>query len=276
MIKINKETISPKLAKQILENDANARKLNGIVDNRLIRDNYVIQYGKQMKAGRWKEDTVEPVKITSTGVLLDGQHRIKAIISANVSVNLWVARNVPAEVFDVLDTGCTRNAGDIFHIAGIKNANSIPAIMQAYYTLQKGNSVREGAGTKKTNSELYETVKQDEDYWQDVFKRASSWYSAFASVIHKSTIGGFYCYFSDLSQTDAEDFMNQLCRGIDIKHTAIHQLRNILIKDKMAMRKMTASFRAALIIKAWNCFRTNSIIKLLKYNPENDTYPKAV
>jgi hypothetical protein len=59
---------------------------------------------------KWKQDTGECIKISKTGRILDGQHRLKAVILSNCSIYFYVATNIDDSVFDVLDTGKARNS----------------------------------------------------------------------------------------------------------------------------------------------------------------------
>jgi len=67
-------TITPSIAKGYLENNQN---------NRRVKDTKVKLYAREMMAGRWKEGTAEFIKISKAGNVLDGQHRLLAIIMAN-------------------------------------------------------------------------------------------------------------------------------------------------------------------------------------------------
>ena len=116
MIEFKKMLVTPTLAKQMLEANTS---------NRRVRENVVLQYANDMISDRWKENTAEMIKVSATGVILDGQHRLYAIIKANKPIYLHIATNLPDEVFDVLDTGSRRNAADVFMVQGIKNQNLI-------------------------------------------------------------------------------------------------------------------------------------------------------
>lgn len=75
--------------------------------NRALRERRAAGLARSMLAGRWKL-THQAVAISPTGRLLDGQHRLRAVILANVAVPMWIAHNVPDTTFDVLDAGLPR------------------------------------------------------------------------------------------------------------------------------------------------------------------------
>ena len=59
--------------------------------NRELRNHVVEGYVDQMKKGQWREDTGETIKISKTGRLLDGQHRLNAIVKFGSGFHLTLA-----------------------------------------------------------------------------------------------------------------------------------------------------------------------------------------
>src|SRR5688500_13425048 len=96
---IEKVTITPQMAKDWLAANTHNRKL---------RDHHVVALSRDMKAGRW-HDTGTPIKFDRAGVLLDGQHRLEAIVLADVPIQMWVFRGLESEVQDYMDTGLRRS-----------------------------------------------------------------------------------------------------------------------------------------------------------------------
>ena len=125
-MEIKKVLITPKIANEYLK--ANTA-------NRRINTPTLMRYVNEMLNGRWKTDTGEMIKISKTGVVLDGQHRLLSIVKSGVSLYFHIITGLDDKVFDVLDTGKNRNACDIFYIDGIKNANKIPSSSLAYSIL---------------------------------------------------------------------------------------------------------------------------------------------
>jgi hypothetical protein len=89
-------------------------------------------------------------------------------------------------------------------------------------------------------------------------------------------LGGFYSFFYDISINHAEEFMNQLATGNDIKSSSIKLLRAKLMNDKLSSKKMPIELRGAIIIKAWNFYRKNENPKLLKWDSSTEPFPKAI
>lgn len=85
------------------------RLLEGNKNNRPISDQTVRQYAAEMKAGRWRE-TGNPINIGADGTLLNGQHRLWAIIESGVTVRFHVIYETDEAAFATFDTGRTRTA----------------------------------------------------------------------------------------------------------------------------------------------------------------------
>jgi hypothetical protein len=269
MSKLNytEELITPTRARQILE--AN-------IKNRDIRQPHVDKYARDMSNGRWKEQTGESIKISNTGIVLDGQHRLHAIIKANKAVVMLVISGIEDSVFDVIDTGSSRNATDVFKIADVKNSATIPSIIATFNLLEAGKKVGAQVNQKATNAMLIEQYQRDAEFWQGIARDARVMYHSFARILSPSFLGGFYAHFYKLNSVKAELFMKQLTTGVDIENNVINLLRNKLMQDKMSPRKMPPTLKMALIIKAWNYFIKNESVKLLKFDTIRDEFPKAI
>jgi len=265
-MKFKTEKITPAIAKKMLETNT---------DNRRIRQRTVKLYSIEMATGKWKEGTAEPIKIDPTGKVLDGQHRLLAVIKANTPIEFTVAYDVNDSVFDVLDTGRNRSGADVFKIAGIKNDTLIPAIISKYIRLKDGVDRTNLKLNQSTNAVVLEEYRNREGFWQGTANKTHSWYVSFAKILPPSTIGGMYAMFFDIHEEKADEFMTHLCTGYALKNRTIGALRNRLMQDKLSTVKMNETMKCALIIKTWNFYRKNQEVKLIKFNVEKEEYPVA-
>ena len=266
MIEFSLELITPATADRYLQ--AN-------VANRLIRNTRVEKYANDMKSGSWKSGTAEMIKISKTGVILDGQHRLLAVIVSNTPTWFHIAKGLDENVFDVLDTGAARNGSDTFRVKGIKYETIIPAVITKFFFLRYAKKKGEDNHSKVTNAKLLETYYENQRFWQDVAQKTLSWYQDFAKIMTPSLIGGMYAHLHLINENYAVRFMTQLTTGIGIENDVITLLRNKLIQDKISPRKMPQSLKIALIIKAWNVFVNKGSLKILKFDTMRDDFPIA-
>lgn len=102
--------------------------------NRHIRRRQVDVYVADMRNGRWKF-TGDGIKFACNGVLLDGQHRLLAIVEADVSVEMTVTYNLENDAQFVMDNGVKRSTGDALGLEGVPNASVIAAITRALFMI---------------------------------------------------------------------------------------------------------------------------------------------
>jgi hypothetical protein len=74
-------------------------------------------FARDMKADRWRPSS-QGISFDTAGLLMDGQHRLWAVIEANVTVKMRVFFNEPPENRWVLDTGNRRNNLDVLTLTG--------------------------------------------------------------------------------------------------------------------------------------------------------------
>lgn len=94
--------------------------------NRPTKKRQIEVYARDMAAGRWQL-TGEAIKFSTSGVLLDGQNRLHAVIKAGVPVLMFVARGLDVGAQTVMDTGAKRSASDALHLNGRTNSANLAA-----------------------------------------------------------------------------------------------------------------------------------------------------
>lgn len=108
-IVVSQENITPELAKLYLSNQRN---------NRNVLQSHVKNIVKDMVEGRWK-DEADPIKFTASGQLIDGQHRLNAVVVADRSQKFVVLRGYTDDSMGVLDIGKPRSAAHVGQIIGL-------------------------------------------------------------------------------------------------------------------------------------------------------------
>jgi len=83
-----------------------------------------------MIAGDWWMNG-ETIIFDAHGNLLNGQHRLSAVISSGVHIEVMVVRGVDKDSFRTLDGGRIRSSGEVLSMDGEKNGNAVAAAVQA-------------------------------------------------------------------------------------------------------------------------------------------------
>ncbi len=99
--------------------------------NRPISKVHVATLAADLTAGRWKT-THQGVAFDTNGVLVDGQHRLAAIVEAGIGATLQITRGVDPQAFEVIDQHKKRTAGQILAMEGIqRDAPRLAAMARA-------------------------------------------------------------------------------------------------------------------------------------------------
>lgn len=95
-------TVTPSQAGKWLDANTNNRKQRGA---------YISDMASAMRRGEWQA-THQGIAFAKCGKLLDGQHRLEAIIRANVDLEMLVVTGLDECVFSVIDVGAKRTVAD--------------------------------------------------------------------------------------------------------------------------------------------------------------------
>jgi hypothetical protein len=115
-------TITPEIAEALLAKN---------ISNRPLDKDKVRTWLKEMQANRWKL-THQGIAFASDGTLVDGQHRLHAIIENGTTVEMLVFLDCDKDSFDVLDVGKKRSHNDILRLGGIHSPHKIAKLARLY------------------------------------------------------------------------------------------------------------------------------------------------
>lgn len=141
MVKSRVVTMTPAWAATLLSKNTR---------NRIVSNNTVESYARDMKAGKWAVNTTG-IGLMADGTLADGQHRLLACIKANVSFKTLLLEGVSEEGLMTTDTGRKRTAGDVFQMKDIKNARNVAATLRYMYSMASNDYTG-----RISTSELYD------------------------------------------------------------------------------------------------------------------------
>lgn len=131
--------------------------------NRKLKPKSVDAYARDMAAGNWRQ-TCEPIKFTAGLLLLDGQHRLHAIVASGVTVRLLVAEGVEEAAQEVMDTGVKRSAADALGLYGeSKNQSLVAAIARLAINVEVGGFGSFAVTRQVTNAEILSFVQANPD-----------------------------------------------------------------------------------------------------------------
>ncbi|WP_020501187.1 hypothetical protein [Sciscionella marina] len=256
------QKITPKKAETMLEANTSNRPLSKPV---------VRAFAEAMRRGEWQV-THQGIAFDTNGVLVDGQHRLAAIIAAGGPVEMTVFTEVPPDTFDVLDTGKRRNAADVLAIEGEKSAIILAAMLRTVWLFEnRPDSSWSGGAASVTNHQILETLEAHPGIRDFVGLGERV---AVETAMIKSAAGAA-CYLVDSANghTGLEDWYDGIIEGAGLQRSDPRLVfRNTMFRlaRKQAgqvQRRRETREHIALYLKAFNAWATGEELGQLRYTP---------
>lgn len=128
--------VTPEIAAEwlIKHNHSNPRKK--------VISTHVTWLAQQILSGQWQNDHPAAIAFDIHGKLIDGQHRLNAIVRAGVAVKLRIEWGMPEDVAAYIDCGITRGWSDRVKFVEDPGINTIVAMIVAYAWTHGGGARR--------------------------------------------------------------------------------------------------------------------------------------
>lgn len=253
-MKAELKTITPEWAAEIL------RTKNTL--NRALNKSHVLRLAAEITNGRWK---VNGDTICLNGTLLvDGQHRLAAVVQSGIPIQTFVVEGVPFDVFPTKDNGKLRSKGDTLQLSGEKNAARLAgalAWVERYMTGQADNE-----GVRFSNTEIGQILQKYPGVRNSVDRMSTG-----RKLIPPTLLSACHYLFSMWDQNLADEFVEKVTTGTGLEpHSPWLLLRGRLINNSIAKAKLPRVYIFALCIKAWNAARAGLRLQTLRWRESGD------
>jgi len=183
-INIKLVSVNPALAKQWLKNTADSG-----FSQRNAQLSVINKYAAEMSAGTWYEDTADVIRTcTFNGrafVVLDGQHRLHAIVKSGITQKTFVATGVPPEAFKYVDVGATRTLQHMMVANGWENPQALSVVAKQLYRQDIGQDPSyTAAGMSLSPGTLLEWVEENHPDLHDLYASYKVRIDAAAKHLH--------------------------------------------------------------------------------------------
>jgi hypothetical protein len=246
-IKIYSKKITPAEAQEYLTK-------NNHSSNRRISERNVSFLLAEMQNGNWIT-TGDPIQFNRDGQLINGQHRLTAIIKHGKPVEMFIAEGVPNNAFKVMDTGKMRSAGDALAIMGYKNCFNVAGITRHILMIKSNRYNNTGRMAGCSISDIVAFADANKKLLQDIIHEMNEVYRPF-KYASPSMLGDLSFFFQKKDSEKSWAFWEKYSSGIDLGATnPIRFLREKLIQNKLNKTQYNHRDMMALHIFAWNAFR---------------------
>ncbi len=230
--------------------------------NRPLSAMMVKRYAEIMRAGKWRENTPEPISFTPDGVLVDGQHRLAAVVEAGIPVRMTINRNADADDFKVIDTGKKRSTADSLAVKGV-SLGTVVSCTILYYLLLRDEGICSPSRIyqKYSTEDIFEEYESDPEMWDRVASFSSSCYNKSKGLIRVQIVGSVYGYLLKVKNHPAdiiERFFTEVVTA-QTEINAVSMMHSRLIEFKGKTKKnVTALYIIRSLARTWNHFITGN------------------
>lgn len=216
----------------------------------------------------------ETIVFDSEGSLMDGHHRLEAVVASGVPAIFIVVRGIDRSTWTTMDSGTARSLGDVFRIEGIPNYNSVSSVVAGTYamrnnkigtnTLGAGNKLKRDGLTRDDALALY---YKHEDIWQLAVRTGIGLRNKLPGYFNVKEVGVISAYLIIFLHHDAQkvtEFWDLVATGDGIYAS----LRNVFLKDMQETRykRLSSKARQSLIATAWNTHLKNKRAKRFSFD----------
>jgi len=231
-----------------------------------------LKYAEDMKSGLW-DPNGEPIIIGISGRLLNGHHRMAALIRADVPVLMLVVRGVRDETYRTMDSGRARSAAQVLKWLGYAYAYDLAALARTQLLYEDTGAPANSGRYAPSNQQVILRVKRDSERLVEAVRGSKRTSDEFSGGCIWS-----FCWllFGDLEPEDRDYFFERLADGQGLREgDPILTLRNAFINARMHHRSMPRGWMGGMIIKAWNRFRNHEKLDRLSFSGKED-FPSPI
>lgn len=250
--------------------------------NRPVSKPTVLMYVSMMRAGKWKLNG-DAIRIAEDGHILDGQHRLLACTKSNVSFETLIIRGLPNDVFDTIDSGHLRTAGDLLSVDGSsENPKRVAQALKYVEGILSGSStpfnyptdmygINRTAGRTRWRDMVLEAHKNHPEV--RLFVRRAKYVGT--RLINENSAVALLYLFSKVDVAAADEFYRKLETPTDLQDgSPVLAIRRRLEECRMKHGvTLDPNHAIAWMIIAFNAFRVGRPLKLIRYNSDY-AYPR--
>lgn len=234
--------VTPEIAARWLDKNTRNRKAAAAV---------VRKYAEDMRAGRWVL-TGAPIQF-SGDLLLDGQHRLMAVVQSGATIPFFVVRNLEAGAQHYMDIGKKRTISDQLTLDGVKNASIVAAAARLSFLWHNGLVGKAGSGANISDAAIREFLDEQPlihtaaEVAAQLYRRgldvhpsviATAWWGIVSAGADAQQVTGFFGDLADLRTSGDGDPRKALLRRIQ---TARKNRERLVQVDTLSM-----------VVRTWN------------------------
>ena len=264
--KVSIRLIGPTEAKQLLETNASNQRDQRPAD--------LTKYINAMKEGKWTDD-VSAICLDKEGRLINGQHRLLAIVATGIPQEFIFAENWPHESIDNMDCHGKRSQHDRIKVGGTDMPKGADAVvrnsMTSWTAVEAGGATYNKPNCDKRVEALY---KKHSDFVNFVTTKYRN-----SKTVNRLVLGAALHGFAQASVSHAKgkllaDPFERVKRFLDIvsegavmeaynpnTDSAAMILRDWLLASRLQNRRVVGGHAYRIVVSSLNRFFKNTSVK---------------
>jgi len=235
----------------------------------------------ELSADAWKR-TDQSLKFTkSPCFLVDGQHRLHAVIKAGKPAWFDVAVGLEHSTFEVIDTNKSRSAADALSAEGVANYITAAGAARLIINYHRGNylSLAKSKGRDISNREIIHFVRS----WPTFERHCARCLATHHAADHRLISARIYSGLSWLAierghrAEITHAFFERIYDGLKLENEAdpIYKVRRELLRRKMNDARIDNSTKVvAYLIKAFNAYTAGETLEKLTWKQDKEPFPE--
>jgi hypothetical protein len=248
---VTMEKIGPIEAQDLLDNH-NPR-------NRTLTPKTLGKYMRAIEAGDWPF-VGDPIRLDVDGNLIDGQHRLRAIVETGATLEFLIIRGLATDTQRYMDAGRNRSAADQLKIEGMTAAPLAASIATCAMRWERGDILAQYL--KFSPFEVVDWTESHLDLVEAAVVTAQRVRAAIGAT--PSIIGGAFIEGLHAAPDQGPPFFEGLITGAELEPgSPVLALRDSISRGKRD-RTLYRTTELFYVVKAWNHWRLGKNISKLQ------------
>ena len=249
-------------------------------DNRKLRTAKIEEYRRAMNRGDFlfNGDAIRVGTVKGKNVLLDGQHRLEALLAADegVTITTLIVEGLDPEARNTIDVGAPRTAANLLEFGGedrMVNAVNMAALARAALIME--------GQTMPSKLEVVQFAKANQAELERAYRHGVHAIegSPLKGGVTPYALAAWFIGKAEPNGAMIEYFFQKLASGEGLFHgDPILALRNRLVAsppDTAGGSRHRYTKNSAMFIRAWNAFAAGQNLTYIRGWGENQSFPEA-
>lgn len=264
--------MTPELAASLLKRN--------IETNRKMKNAIVDSYVHDITLGKWNTAVSDPIRFSKTGKLIDGQHRLQALVKSGCNITMLIITGLEEDDYRYVDNGSKRRVDEIINAPKARN---VSAIIRRVINIEHGVPIRSCGRTVGlvgsihvcTNQDIVDAYNARNNEFIE-YSRISQHMRAMTKCGPEAGYGTWFYIAKTLHGKKANEFLEMYLMNIGIAGTAYETIRNKALNGSLSRGDTYVIGTLLQAMSLWLAGKDHNRSVLTRQSLRIDKYDKAL